>query len=190
MTDKAITDLTAAAGAASADLFYIRKDGETEDKSITGTLVASWLASTILTTANQLSVFSAGTVYALTATAALLNFGTTDPSITITSPGTYNIRATVVLDYNAASFAAVRTATLKLRRTNNTAADLTNGSIAVKTAIVTTTTSTMMVVSWNVNYSTSNSNDVIEIFGSLDVIPSAGSLDASYASIVMNRLQQ
>lgn len=191
MTDKSITDLSAAASAASADLFYIRKDGETEDKSITGTLVASWMASTILTTANQLSVFSAGTVYALTATAAKLNFGTTDPSLTITSPGTYKITATVCLDYNAATFDAVRTASLKLRRTNNTAADLTNGAAPpVKTQVVTTLTGTMVVVTWSVNYATSNSNDVIEIFGSVDVVPTAGSLDASYASIVMQRLQQ
>lgn len=190
MTDKAITDLSSAASAASADLFYIRKDGETEDKSITGTLLASWMASTILTTANQLSVFSSGTVYALTATAALLNFGTTDPSLTITSPGTYKIQGTVVLGYNAATFSAVRTATLKFRRTNNTAADLTNGSIAVKTSVVTTETSTMMVVTWACHYSTSNTDDNIQIFGSLDVVPSAGSLDASYASITMERLPQ
>lgn len=191
MTDKAITDLTAASSFASADKVLIRKDGETEDKSVTGTLLAAWAASTILTTANQLSVFSAGTVYALTATQALLNFGTTDPSLTLTAAGTYKITATVCLNYNAATFAAVRSATLKLRRTNNTAADLTGGGAPViKTQIVTTLTGTLMVVTWSVFYTTSNANDTIEIFGALDVVPSAGSLDASYASIVAHRLQQ
>lgn len=190
MTDKSITNLTAASSFVAADQLPIRKNGETEDKSLTGTLLGAWIVASVITSANQLSVYSAGTVYALTATAAKLDFGTTDPSLTLTAAGTYRLGATVVLDYNAATFAAVRTATLKLRRTNNTAADLTNGSIAVKTQIVTTLTGTMMQVSWETFYSTSNTNDVIEIFGSLDVIPSAGSLDASYASITATRLQQ
>jgi hypothetical protein len=83
--------------------------------------------------ANPLSVYAAGTAYQLTASDAALDFGTTDPSLTLTKAGTYLLTARVRLDYNGATFSAVRTATLKLRRTNNTAADLSNGSAAAKT---------------------------------------------------------
>lgn len=190
MTDKAITDLSSASSLAAADLLLVRKDGETEDKSLAASLAGDFIKSQYVTTANQLSVHAAGTAYALTATAAKLDFGTTDPSLTLTQAGTYLITAAVTLDYAAATFAAVRTATLKLRRTNNTAADLTNGSIALQTEIITTLTYTMERATWTILYSTSNTDDVIEIFGSLDVIPSAGALNASAASIVAVRLQQ
>lgn len=139
--------------------------------------------------ANQLSVNAAGTAYSLTATPAALDFGTTDPSLTITAPGSYLLLARARLDYSGATFAAVRTATLKLRRTNNTAADLTNGSVAAKTDIITTLTYTMATISWWVVYTTANSDDAITIFGDVSVLPSAGSLDAMEASIVAIRLQ-
>lgn len=108
----------------------------------------------------------------------------------LTAAGTYRIIASVTLEYNAATFAAVRTVTMKLRRTNNTGTDLTGGTKTIKTRIVTTETSTMMVVTWVVDYTTANSNDSIEIFGSIDVIPSAGALNVTEATIHSNRLQQ
>jgi hypothetical protein len=123
-----------------------------------------------------------------TTSAAALDFGTTDPSLTLTKAGTYLLTARVRLDYNGATFSAVRTATLKLRRTNNTAADLSNGSAAAKTQIVTTLSGTFMDITWQVLYTTSSTNDAIALFGSLDVVPSAGSLDAVEASIVAVRL--
>lgn len=137
----------------------------------------------------NLSAYSSGTVYALTATAALLNFGTTDPSITINVAGTYKISGTVVLNYNGATFAANRTVTLKLRRTNNTPADLTNGTTVVTTGIVTTTTETFVVVELpNIIYTTALTTDIIQIFGDVSVVPSAGSLDAVQANIMAVRL--
>ena len=135
--------------------------------------------------ATTFAAYASGIVYALTATSALLDFGTTDPSITIAIPGTYIINARIRVDYNAATFAAVRTVTLKLRRTNNTAADLTNGSAAFKTEIITTLTYTGEIVSIPlVIYTTLNSDDIIQIFGSIDVVPSAGSIDCAEAEII------
>lgn len=134
------------------------------------------------------SVNSAGTAYTLTATAAALDFGTTDPSLTITSPGTYLIMATANIVYTAATFAAVRDVTLKLRRTNNTAADLTGGSVVTKTGIITTLTYTMQTPSWSVLYTTANNNDVITIFGDVGVLPTAGTLDISAASLIAIRI--
>lgn len=142
-------------------------------------------------TAHQLSVFAAGTAYSLTNTQAALTFGTTSPSLTLTAAGTYLIFARVRLDYNAATFAANRTVTLKLRRTNNTAADLTNGSTAALTQILTITTFTMGDYTWiPLPYVTTNTNDAIAIFGGLDTAPTAGSLDAVEAEIIAIRLQQ
>lgn len=137
----------------------------------------------------SLSAFGTGTAYQFTNTAALLNFGTTDPSLTITSAGVWLLLATVRVDYTAATFAAVRTGTLKLRRTNNTAADLANGSRSFLTDIITTLTYTLGVISLPpVIYTTTNANDVIEIFGDVSVVPSAGSLDAVQGEIIAIKL--
>jgi hypothetical protein len=93
--------------------------------------------------------------------------------------------ARVRTDYNAATFAAVRTATYKLRRTNNTAADVTSSSGAFATSVITAITSTAQTFNLPlVLYTTTNSNDVISLFGSIDVIPTAGSIDAVEANIV------
>lgn len=137
----------------------------------------------------SLTVYAAGTAYQLTNTAALLDFGTTDPSLTITVAGTYLILARVRYDYNAATFAAVRTITTKLRRTNNTPADLTNGSSGWITEIITTLSYTAMIQELPpVVYVTANTDDVIQIWGSIDTVPSAGSLDAVEAEIVAIRI--
>jgi hypothetical protein len=137
----------------------------------------------------RLSVYAAGTAYQLTNTAALLNFGTTDPSLTITSAGTWLILARVRYDYNAATFAAVRTVTTKLRRTNNTAADLTNGSSQWLTEIITTLSYTAMILDLQpIVYTTTSATDVIEIFGDVNTVPSAGSLDAVEACILAIKL--
>lgn len=137
----------------------------------------------------NLSVYAAGTAYSLTATAAALDFGTTDPVLTLDKAGTYLLFAKANLRYTAATFAASRAVTLKLRRTNNTAADLTNGTLTVATDIITTLTYTFGVFQLpTVIYTTTNTNDAITIFGDVAVVPSAGSLDATAAEIVAVRL--
>lgn len=135
------------------------------------------------------SVYASGTAYSLTNTAALLDFGTTDPSLTLTSPGTYLITARVRTDNNAATFAAVRNVTLKLRRTNNTAADLTNASTTFKTQVITALTFTNpTAIIPNIIYTTVNSNDIIQLFGSIDIVPTAGSIDAVESEIIAIKL--
>lgn len=132
--------------------------------------------------------YATGTAYSLTATPAALDFGTVDPIITIPAAGVWLILARVRVDYNGATFAAVRTGTLKLRRTNNTAADLTSGSFGFKTDIITTLTYTLGEFFKAVVYTTTNSNDAITIFGDISVIPSAGSLDCVEADLVAVKL--
>lgn len=132
-----------------------------------------------------LTVYAAGTAYQFTNTAALLNFGTTDPSLTLTSAGVYLLLARVRVDYTGATFAAVRTVTLKIRRTNNTAADIANSTIQAQTEIITTLTYTLGVIDLPpIVYTTTNNNDVLEIWGDVDTVPTAGSLDAVEASLV------
>jgi hypothetical protein len=133
--------------------------------------------------ANPVSIVAAGTAYSLTNTSAALDFGTTDPVLTIPAAGTWLIFATAQLDYNGATFAASRTVTLKLRRTNNTAADI--ASRTLKTQVITTLTFTMGVYPIAPQlYTTTNTDDSLSIFGDVSVVPTAGSLDAVAASIV------
>jgi hypothetical protein len=139
-------------------------------------------------TTTPLSAYSAGTAYALTATPALLDFGTTDPSITIDKAGTYMLKAYARVDYNAATHAANRTITLKMRRTNNTPADLTNGTRAVLTETTTTLSKTFATPSWETVYTTSNADDIIQIFGSIDTVPTVGSDDVVEAYVLAVRL--
>jgi hypothetical protein len=134
------------------------------------------------------SVYAAGTVYALTATSAAIDFGTTDPVITFAKAGTYLIQARVNLEYAGATFAANRTVTIKLRRTNNTAADLTNGSTAIGTDVVTTVTGVLEVLGLPTIVYAAAAGDIVTIFGDVSVIPTAGALNVTEASIVATRL--
>lgn len=97
----------------------------------------------------------------------------------------YLLLARVRVDYTGATFAAVRTGTLKLRRTNNTAADIANSTVQYLTDIITTLTYTLEVIDLPpIVYTTTNSDDSISIFGDISVVPTAGSLDTVEASIV------
>lgn len=132
--------------------------------------------------------FAVGTAYSLTNTAAALTFGTTQPAITIAVAGTYRIRARVNLKYNAATFAAVRTVTFKTRRTNNTAADLTNGSMTFLTSIITLLTYSAGIIQLPEISYVAAAGDILTIFGDVGVVPTAGSIDAVEASISAQRI--
>lgn len=137
----------------------------------------------------NLTVYAAGTVYALTNTAALVDFGTTDPSLTIDTAGTYILFGNLQLKYNAATFAANQTAVGKLRRTNNTAGDVTNATRTIDLRIITTVTDNAgVIVIPPVIYTTANTNDQIQIFGNVSTAPAAGSVDVVSAEIVAIRL--
>lgn len=136
-----------------------------------------------ITIANSASVaatetYGAGTAYTLTATPAAVDFGTTDPSITIATAGTYTISGQVNLFYNAATFAGNQTATLTFRRTNNTPANLTNGTVATTTQVITALTYTYGVVRLpDISY-TASAGDVVTIYADISATPGAGSFQA------------
>lgn len=142
-------------------------------------------------TANQKDTSAAGTVYTLTATSAAIDFGTTDPIITLNSPGTYLLMAVARVEYTGATFAASRLLTLQINRTNNTPG-LIGGDARhfFNTPIITTQTYTAGLFTWYTLYSTSNSDDVLQLFGDISVLPSAGSIQVANARITAIRLQQ
>lgn len=140
--------------------------------------------------ASTQQVFASGTAYALTTTPAALDFGTTDPTLTLSGVGVYLLFARVRYDYTGATFAAVRTVTTKIRRTNNTAADVSNSSVGWKTDIITTLTYTALIQTIGpIPYTTSSSGDILTIFADVSVLPSAGTLDAVEASLVAVKIQ-
>jgi hypothetical protein len=138
---------------------------------------------------NPLSVYATGTVYTLTAVSAAVDFGTTDPIITVNAVGTYAIRAKIKVALNGATFAANRTLTVKLRRTNNTPADLANSSTTWIVPVVTTITNTLAVIELpEVLYPTALTTDTLQLFADISVVPTAGSISIDEASIVAVRL--
>lgn len=133
------------------------------------------------------TVYAVGTAYTLTGTAAALDFGTTDPALTITGSGTYLILATVGVKYSGATYVAAQTVTFKLRRTNNTAADLANGGRTVELPVLTTFTGGDAITLPPILYMAA-AGDAITIFGQLSAAPSAGSVVADSAEIVLLRI--
>jgi len=132
---------------------------------------------------------ASGTVYTLTASSAAVTFGTTQPSATLAQAGTYLLIGRAYLIYNAATFAGTQTATLKLRRTNNTAADVTGATTTATLRIITTTTDTVGIMTMPaVIYTTTNTDDAVAVFGALSATPSVGSVDVNEASVLAIRL--
>ncbi len=144
-------------------------------------------AVTPLPTVAPIAKYGSGTPHTITgATFATVTFGTSGAQqVTLTTAGTWMLYARARIDYVAATFAAVRTVSLKLRRTNNTAGDVTNSATAAKTQIITTLTFTALdAVLAPVAYVTANVNDVLAMQVSIDTDPTAGSIQLVEADIV------
>jgi len=136
------------------------------------------------------TAYGVGTAYAFTNTAAAIDFGTTDPSITLAEAGTYVIYGQVQLAYNAATVVA-ETATVKVRRTNNTAADL-SSVVVIDLPVATTLTHSYGVVTIPpVVYTTTATDDVVTLFGNVSAGLGAGTIDATAVgtSIVAVRIK-
>ncbi len=130
------------------------------------------------------SAYSAGTVYQLTNSSSAVVFGTTSPSITITVPGTYLIYANAQLIGGTATI-TTQTATIKLRRTNNTASDISAGATTIAPLAGAGLASTLgWAVLPNIVYTTSNSNDIITLFGIVSATLGVGTMNVNEASIV------
>lgn len=125
------------------------------------------------------SVVAAGTAYTLTATPALVDFGTTDPSLVLAGKvGTqYLLSGYVGIRAVGATFAANQVVTVKLRQATGVAADVTGGSRTIQTEIMTTFSGQIANLSLgNIQFQKTTEGDTIQIFASIDGLPSAGSV--------------
>lgn len=172
---------------------YMPADG-THPNNAGHSIIATVTQQTIIASAGLTAIpstytaYAAGTAHILTSSAALLDFGTTDPTITIATAGTYLIQGRALLRYNAATYAANQSATLNLRRTNNTPADIANTTTTALLRVITATTDTVGVMPLPPVIYTATAGDVISVFGSVSATPSAGSVDCTEASIVAVRI--
>lgn len=138
---------------------------------------------------NPLSVYATGTVYTITAVSSGVTFGTTSPILTINAAGKYALRARVKVALNGATFAANRTLTVKLRRTNNTPADVASATTTWIVPVVTTITNTLAIFEIpETFYVTANATDTIQVFADISVVPTAGSITIDEACITAIRL--
>lgn len=139
---------------------------------------------------DKASAYASGTVYTLTTTSQKVDFGTNDPSITIPAAGTYLILTNIKLGYAGVTTILNRNIDLKLRRTNNTASDITNSNtsftIPILGTAITGTAGDCDVPA--LIYTTSNSNDVIELWGSISAGLATGTAQVQEASIVVVRI--
>lgn len=126
----------------------------------------------------QTEAFGAGTAYAFTNSAAAIDFGTTDPSITIAKAGTYTIYAQVHLAYAAATVVA-ETATITVRRTNDTAADLGQSVVIDLPASTVLTNSYGTVTLPPFSYTTAATTNILTINASVSATLGAGTINAT-----------
>lgn len=137
------------------------------------------------------SVYASGTAATLGTSSALLDFGTTDPSLTLTGTGKWLLFVTVVLEYAAWNSNAAKAVTLKVRRTNNTAADVTNCTTTVTVPLnAGAITGTAYVVTLPVvEYTSSGSGDILQVWGTAAAPVSSGTITASACSLVAAKIQ-
>lgn len=105
-------------------------------------------------------------------------------SVTLSETRSYLLVAQIRLDFEVATFEANRTATVKLRRTNNTPGDIANTPQSIETGVVTLEVSTKAVVALPPVVYSASAGDIIQLFGSVDVAPYSGALAAIDGSIV------
>lgn len=126
--------------------------------------------------------YGTGTSYVLTGTSALINLGGNDPQITINEAGTWLLQARAYVYLNGATFPANRFVKFVFRRTNNTPADLlSTDAVACRMdfdiPVVTTVTQGLIIMEADCVYATTNTNDIIALFGYVSTLPTAGTIE-------------
>lgn len=158
--------------------------GAGSEASSIGPLVDSVDGTTPLN--NIVETVAAGTAYTLTTSYAALDFGTTDPVVVLPNAGTYTLYCVVQTALVSAT-TTTQSAQFKLRRTNNTAADLGEiyGQPLPVATIGTEGGPSLSIVA--VKYTTTNTNDSITIFGQISASLGAGTVTTSTARITAIR---
>lgn len=106
-------------------------------------------------------------------------------SSTITlAASSYLLSCTANIKLTGATYAANQVLTVKIRRTNNSATDISNAVTTFTMPIVTTITETLGIITIpQVSYSATN-GDILQVFASVGVTPSAGNVQAVEVSLV------
>lgn len=136
------------------------------------------------------TAYAAGTAYNLTTTSAKVAFGTTSPTITLPATGTYLISGNVSIGNTGIAALSLfqETVTIKVRRTNNAPADITN---ATSSTTVTLTLATQTLGDCDIPdvYYTGTAGDVLEIWGNYagTTITLGGNVQVQSAWIVAER---
>lgn len=136
---------------------------------------------------NKISVIASGTPYTLTTSFANVDFGTNDPILTINSPGTYKLVFVIQTSLVSAT-TTTQSVSYKMRRTNNTAADIAGTTFGDPLPVATTTSMLGPTITLTIDYTTSNSDDAITIQGALSGALGAGTCTTSAVTAIAFRL--
>jgi hypothetical protein len=138
----------------------------------------------VLPTMSNTAAYLTGSAYSLTATSSAVIGGTTNPTVTLPTTGTYLLFPTAQIRYNGATFLASRNVTLKLRKTSGTPADISNSQTIAQTQIITALSFTMATPAMPIVVYSGTAGDVVSIFADVSVLPTLGSIQCTEGSIV------
>jgi len=173
--------ITSKPGAASMTVQYLDYGGNTH----AGETIAAPAQVSPAGTQPDSTLLPAITNYHVGGSQALTNSSVQLLSSSITlAAKTYLILATFRLDYDVATFASPENIALKLRETTNGPADIANALVGLETPVVTTKTGTFIEGAFPAVTYQAAAGDTIQMFGTIDVAPYAGSLKVVELSIV------
>lgn len=159
--------------------------GAGSEVSSIGPLVDSVDGTTPLNNINQ--VVATGTVYTLTTSFASVAFGTTSPVLTLANAGTYSIYVDVQTSLVSAT-TTTQSVSYKLRRTNNTAADLTGSQFGDPLPVA--TVGSPLGPSTHIGpikYTTALTTDTLTVQGAISGALGAGTATVSACTITAIR---
>jgi hypothetical protein len=157
--------------------------------STTGTFTGNGSGLTNLLT--SYTIHAGGTVATLPDSTALLNFGTTDPTMTITDAGTYMLQGGATLQYNAwEPDINPSTVTIKIRKTSGSPDDVAGANVNLDLAITGAAyTGPLMVVTTPTVIYNSVGGETIQLWGDRGADPVSGSIEARSAWITAIRIR-
>lgn len=147
------------------------------------TTLAGAITGTSSSTATvEAQTVAAGTAYTLTGSSAAVVFGTTSPTITLPSTGTWKFFVTIQTTYAGATV-TLQNVNVKIRKTNGTPADLTASSWSQPIPSATLLSADGPQVNIGPCAYTGTSGDTITIFANLSGLPSLGNITITKAVI-------
>jgi hypothetical protein len=187
--NKPISTATQSALDAKQGSITLTTTGNSGAATFSGNTINIPVYSTVNVASDSREAHGTGTAYSLTTTSAKVTMGTTSPVVTLPASGTYLLLSNLKMDYAGLTTIGISTSTFKLRRINNTAADIPNAGTTFTTPILTLTTGPAGDVDMQGTiYTTSTSGDVIEMWGNRGSNISVGNINVSEAWIVAIRL--